>query len=179
MRTCSTTSQQRHQTPLPPRLHRVQRHADYTDVQNGDRQCCVPHGDDSVEVKWVDHSGRDDCEYETGCCSKTVDSRGRGRHWSARRVVLRGHADGEASTILHNPYNLTSRLLPRHTQHAEARCARFRRFHMDATHDNDELKLESCLWLDCHNIRVQLSSYRYVIHYRVMQVPAKFSEYTF
>lgn len=62
----------------PPRLHCARCHADYTEVENDDRSCRVPHDDDSASVEWVGRSGRDGCEYETfyGCCGQTVDGEG-------------------------------------------------------------------------------------------------------
>jgi len=61
----------------PPLLHCARCHGDYTDVENGDRSCRVPHDDDSANVEWVGR-GRGECEYETfyGCCSKTVEGEG-------------------------------------------------------------------------------------------------------
>ena len=61
----------------PPLLHCVRCHDDYTDVENGDRSCRVPHDDDSAEVELVGRA-RGECEYETfyGCCSKTVEGEG-------------------------------------------------------------------------------------------------------
>ena len=62
----------------PPLLHCVRCHADFTEVDNDDRSCRVPHDDDSANVEWVGRSGRDGCEYETeyDCCGKTVDGEG-------------------------------------------------------------------------------------------------------
>jgi hypothetical protein len=61
----------------PPLLHCVRCHDDYTDIENGDRSCRVPHDDDSAEVEWVGHK-RGDSDYETyyGCCGKTVEGEG-------------------------------------------------------------------------------------------------------
>ena len=62
----------------PPLLHCVRCHADYTEVDNDDRSCRVPHDDESANVEWVGRNGRDGCEYETqyDCCDKTVDGEG-------------------------------------------------------------------------------------------------------
>lgn len=61
----------------PPLLHCVRCHEDYTDIENGDRSCHVPHDDDSAEVEWAGHK-RGDSDYETyyGCCGKTVEGEG-------------------------------------------------------------------------------------------------------
>jgi len=48
----------------PPVLHCIRCHEDYTDVENGDRSCHVPHDNDSAEVEWVGHK-HGDSEYET------------------------------------------------------------------------------------------------------------------
>jgi len=62
----------------PPLLHCVRCHADYTEVENSDRSCRVPHDDDSAEIEWVGRSGHYNSEYEThwGCCGKTVEGEG-------------------------------------------------------------------------------------------------------
>jgi len=61
----------------PPLLHCVRCHEDYTDIDNGDRSCHVPHDDDSAFVEWAGHK-RGDSDYETyyGCCGKTVEGEG-------------------------------------------------------------------------------------------------------
>ena len=61
----------------PPLLHCVRCHVDYTEVENSDRSCRVPHDDNSADVEWVGRS-RGDSEYETyyGCCGKTVEGEG-------------------------------------------------------------------------------------------------------
>ena len=61
----------------PPRLHCVRCHADYTEIDNTDRSCHVPHDDDSAYVERVG-MGRGGSEYETqyGCCGKTVEGEG-------------------------------------------------------------------------------------------------------
>lgn len=61
----------------PPRLHCVRCHADYTEVENTDRSCHVPHDDDSAYVERVGMC-RGGSEYETqyGCCGKTVEGEG-------------------------------------------------------------------------------------------------------
>jgi hypothetical protein len=61
----------------PPLLHCVRCHEDYTDIENGDRSCRVPHDDESAEVGWAGHK-RGDSDYETyyGCCGKTVEGDG-------------------------------------------------------------------------------------------------------
>ena len=57
----------------PPLLHCVRCHADYTEIENDDRSCCMLHDEDSIELKWIGWNGR--CEYETiyRCCDKTVE----------------------------------------------------------------------------------------------------------
>ncbi|KAH9034782.1 hypothetical protein EDB84DRAFT_1438034 [Lactarius hengduanensis] len=61
----------------PTLLHCVRCHTDYTEVENDNRSCRVPHDEDSAEVEWVgmDRNGN---EYVTeyGCCGKTVDGEG-------------------------------------------------------------------------------------------------------
>jgi hypothetical protein len=61
----------------PPILHCVRCHEDYTDIENEDRSCRVPHDDDSAEVEWAGYK-RGDSDYETyyGCCGKTVEGEG-------------------------------------------------------------------------------------------------------
>lgn len=61
----------------PPRLHCVRCHSDYTEIENMDRSCHVPHDDDSAYVERVG-IGRGTSEYETqyGCCGKTVEGEG-------------------------------------------------------------------------------------------------------
>jgi hypothetical protein len=61
----------------PPLLHCVRCHEDYTDIENSDRSCRVPHDDDSAEVEWAGHK-RGNSDYETyyGCCGKTVEGEG-------------------------------------------------------------------------------------------------------
>lgn len=61
----------------PPVLHCVRCHEDYTDIENGDRSCRVPHDDESAEVEWAGHK-RGNSDYETfyGCCDKTVEGEG-------------------------------------------------------------------------------------------------------
>jgi hypothetical protein len=61
----------------PPRLHCVRCHSDYTEIENTDRSCHVPHDDDSAYVERVG-LGRGTSEYETqyGCCGKTVEGEG-------------------------------------------------------------------------------------------------------
>jgi hypothetical protein len=61
----------------PPRLHCVRCHVDYTEIENTDRSCHVPHDDDSAYVERVGMT-RGGSEYETqyGCCGKTVDGEG-------------------------------------------------------------------------------------------------------
>ena len=61
----------------PPLLHCVRCHDDFTDVDNGDRSCRVPHDDDSADVEWIGRAGGNS-DYETyyGCCGKTVEGEG-------------------------------------------------------------------------------------------------------
>lgn len=61
----------------PPLIHCVRCHADYTEVENTDRSCRVPHDDESANVEWVGRS-RGGSEYETfyGCCGQTVEGEG-------------------------------------------------------------------------------------------------------
>ena len=58
-------------------LYYVQCHKDYTDIKNSDCSCCVPHDDNSAEVKWAGHK-HSNSNYETyyGCCGKTVEGKG-------------------------------------------------------------------------------------------------------
>ncbi|EJD01671.1 uncharacterized protein FOMMEDRAFT_22039 [Fomitiporia mediterranea MF3/22] len=67
----------------PPRVHCVRCHKDYTEVENTDRSCLVPHDDESAEVEYVGNSkskiaGVVGSTYETlwGCCNKVVEGDG-------------------------------------------------------------------------------------------------------
>ncbi|KAH9018877.1 hypothetical protein EDB85DRAFT_2010618 [Lactarius pseudohatsudake] len=107
----------------PPLLHCVRCHTDYTEVENDNRSCRVPHDEDSAEVEWVgmDRNGN---EYVTeyGCCGKTVDGEGD-----------QGPPDGWCYEGMHT---------------TDVKRARFRD---DSTSDDD--MLESCVELNCHIIR--------------------------
>ncbi|KAN0126481.1 hypothetical protein V8E52_000121 [Russula decolorans] len=109
----------------PPLLHCVRCHDDYTDIENGDRSCRVPHDDDSAEVEYIGHK-RGDSDYETyyGCCGKTVEGEGD-----------LGPPDGWCYEGMHT---------------TDTKRARFR---ADSTNADD--KLDSCLRLNCHNIRAR------------------------
>ncbi|KAI9467384.1 hypothetical protein BJY52DRAFT_1111901 [Lactarius psammicola] len=110
----------------PPRLHCVRCHSDYTEIDNDDRSCHVPHDDDSAYVERVG-IGRGGSEYETqyGCCGKTVDGEGD-----------LGPPDGWCYEGMHT---------------TDVKRARFR---ADSTPAND--MLDSCFRLNCHNIRARL-----------------------
>ena len=62
--------------------HCVRCHKDFTDVENTDRSCLVPHDDESAEVERVGRSRKvgaaEGPVYETlwGCCGKTVEGDG-------------------------------------------------------------------------------------------------------
>ena len=62
----------------PPLLHCVRCHSDYTEIENDNRSCQVPHDEYNYEIEWVGPLGRDGYEYETQyfCCGKTVDGEG-------------------------------------------------------------------------------------------------------
>ncbi|KAI9507516.1 hypothetical protein F5148DRAFT_1204509, partial [Russula earlei] len=112
----------------PPLLHCVRCHADYTEVENDDRSCHVPHDDESADVARVGRGGgRFDSEYETyyGCCGKLVEGGGD-----------LGPPDGWCYEGKHT---------------TDIKRARFR---ADATNIDD--KLDSCFQLNCHNIRARL-----------------------
>ncbi|KAI0306809.1 hypothetical protein B0F90DRAFT_1556122, partial [Multifurca ochricompacta] len=113
----------------PPLLHCVRCHAYYTEVENSDRSCHMPHDDDSADVEWVGRSGRGDSEHETfyGCCGKTVEGEGD-----------LGPPDGWCYEGMHT---------------TDRKRARFR---ADSTLADD--KLESCFQLNCRHIRSQLPS---------------------
>ncbi|KAH8982842.1 hypothetical protein EDB92DRAFT_1804287, partial [Lactarius akahatsu] len=114
----------------PPRLHCARCHSDYTEVENDDRSCHVPHDDDSANVERVG-MGRGGSEYEThyGCCGKTVDGEGD-----------LGPPDGWCYEGMHT---------------TDMKRARFR---ADSTPAND--MLDSCFRLNCHNIRARLPGAR-------------------
>ncbi|KAH9164097.1 hypothetical protein EDB89DRAFT_2103205 [Lactarius sanguifluus] len=114
----------------PPRLHCVRCHSDYTEVENDDRSCHVPHDDDSANVERVG-MGRGGSDYEThyGCCGKTVDGEGD-----------LGPPDGWCYEGMHT---------------TDMKRARFR---ADSTPAND--MLDSCFRLNCHNIRARLPGAR-------------------
>ncbi|CCL98263.1 uncharacterized protein FIBRA_00257 [Fibroporia radiculosa] len=119
----------------PPRLHCVRCHKDYTEVDNDDRSCLVPHDDESAEVERVGRNanrggrsaGDPGTTYETiwGCCGKVTEGNGD-----------QGPPDGWCYEGKHT---------------TDTKRARFR---ADSTPQND--KLISCLRLNCHGIRDQL-----------------------
>ncbi|CDO69573.1 hypothetical protein BN946_scf184759.g13 [Trametes cinnabarina] len=118
----------------PPKLHCVRCHKDYTEVENDDRSCLVPHDDESAEVERVGTTKRANrapgtvgATYETlwGCCGKIVEGDGD-----------QGPPDGWCYEGKHT---------------TDIKRARFR---ADSTPQDD--KLVSCLRLNCHGIRSQL-----------------------
>ncbi|GJE87413.1 hypothetical protein PsYK624_034960 [Phanerochaete sordida] len=116
----------------PPRLHCVRCHKDYTEVENDDRSCLVPHDDESAEVERVGRGGherktKEGTEYETlwGCCGKTTEGDG-----------SQGPPDGWCYEGKHT---------------TDVKRARFR---ADSSPQND--KLVSCLRLNCHGIRARM-----------------------
>lgn len=112
----------------PPMRHCVRCHKDFTDVENTDRSCLVPHDDESAEVERVGRSRKvgaaEGPVYETlwGCCGKTVEGDGD-----------QGPPDGWCYEGKHT---------------TDAKRARFR---ADSTPTND--KLPSCYRMNCHGIR--------------------------
>ena len=69
----------------PPKLHCVRCHKDYTEVENDDRSCLVPHDDESAEVERVGltvearrMSDVPSSSYRTlwGCCDKVTEGDG-------------------------------------------------------------------------------------------------------
>ena len=69
----------------PPKLHCVRCHKDFTEVENDDRSCLVPHDDESAEVERVGRAGdlrttgdSPASSYQTlwGCCGKVTDGDG-------------------------------------------------------------------------------------------------------
>ena len=65
----------------PPKLHCVRCHKDFTEVENDDRSCLVPHDDESAEVERVGRSSATTTKaatYETlwGCCGRTSEGDG-------------------------------------------------------------------------------------------------------
>ena len=137
----------------PPLLHCVRCHGDYTDIENGDRSCRVPHDDDSAEVEYIGHK-RGDSDYETyyGCCGKTVEGEGdlgppdgwcyEGMHTVSQIAHLAGHFSSHM-LIIYPLYLYAAR-------QTDTKRARFR---ADSTNADD--KLDSCLRLNCHNIRAR------------------------
>ncbi|KAI0039195.1 hypothetical protein FA95DRAFT_1612765 [Auriscalpium vulgare] len=108
----------------PPRLHCARCHADFVDVENGDRACRVAHDDESAEVERVGRRAGEGAEYETlwGCCGRTVEGDGD-----------QGPPDGWCYEGKHT---------------TDVKRARFR---ADSTLTND--RLQSCLRLNCHGVR--------------------------
>ncbi|KAI0692563.1 hypothetical protein BC835DRAFT_1407003 [Cytidiella melzeri] len=116
----------------PPKLHCVRCHKDYTEVENDDRSCFVPHDDDSAEVERVGRTSelrrtKEGTEYETlwGCCGKTTEGDG-----------SQGPPEGWCYEGKHT---------------TDVKRARFR---ADSTPQDD--KLTSCLRLNCHGIRERM-----------------------
>ncbi|KAI0337914.1 hypothetical protein BDW22DRAFT_1432927 [Trametopsis cervina] len=116
----------------PPKLHCVRCHKDFTDVENDDRSCLVPHDDESAEVERVGRTGearktKEWTEYETlwGCCGKTTEGDG-----------SQGPPEGWCYEGKHT---------------TDIKRARFR---ADSTPLDD--KLTSCLRLNCHGIRARM-----------------------
>ena len=69
----------------PPKLHCVRCHKDFTEVENDDRSCLVPHDDESAEVERVGRAldlrasvDTPASSYQTlwGCCGKVTDGDG-------------------------------------------------------------------------------------------------------
>lgn len=69
----------------PPKLHCVRCHNDFTEVENDDRSCLVPHDDESAEVERVGRAAdlrttadTPASSYQTlwGCCGKVTDGDG-------------------------------------------------------------------------------------------------------
>ena len=58
----------------PPKLHCVRCHKGYTEVENTDRSCLIPHDDDSAEVMRAGLNTKGS-KYEThyACCNKIVE----------------------------------------------------------------------------------------------------------
>ncbi|KAI0089213.1 hypothetical protein BDY19DRAFT_131712 [Irpex rosettiformis] len=111
----------------PPKLHCVRCHKDFTEVENDDRSCLVPHDDESAEVERVGRSSTTTTQattYETlwGCCGKTSEGDG-----------SQGPPEGWCYEGKHT---------------TDAKRARFR---ADSTPQDD--KLTSCMRLNCHGIR--------------------------
>ncbi|THH11040.1 hypothetical protein EW146_g8180 [Bondarzewia mesenterica] len=115
----------------PPLLHCIRCHKDFTEVENADRSCLVPHDDDSAEVERVGRARKNTLaegpEYETlwGCCGKTVEGDGD-----------QGPPDGWCYEGKHT---------------TDIKRARFR---ADSTLADD--KLVSCIRLNCHGVRSAL-----------------------
>lgn len=60
----------------PPPLHCVRCHKDYTDTENNDRSCRIPHEENDCDISWV--GGYGDSEYVTTyvCCGIMVEGEG-------------------------------------------------------------------------------------------------------
>lgn len=147
----------------PPLLHCVRCHADYTEVENGERSCRVPHDDDSAEIEWVGRSGKYNSEYETywDCCGKTVEGEGdlgppdgwcyEGMHTVSRPCLTfspRAFPPFPAPWKPHTKYLFIPAALQPDIKRA--------RFRADSTNSDD--KLVSCLELNCRNTRARLPS---------------------
>jgi len=151
----------------PPLLHCVRCHADYTDVENGDRSCHVPHDDESAEVEWVGRS-RGDCEYETFwfCCGKTVEGEGdlgppdgwcyEGMHTVSRPGLSRSPHPPFSHSPPSFPSGNRSARIYTHIGDAPQTDAKRARFRADSTNTDD--KLVSCYELNCRNIRARPKS---------------------
>lgn len=149
----------------PPLLHCVRCHADYTEVDNDDRSCRVPHDDESANVEYVGRSGRDGCEYETeyDCCGKKVDGEGdlgppdgwcyEGMHTVSlsRPFSLSPLSLVETSTRAYMTQKNDLLSCVNDVLQIDVRRARFR---ADSTKSDD--KLVSCVELNCPNARVRL-----------------------
>lgn len=57
----------------PPQLHCVRCHKEYTEVENTDRSCLIPHDDESAIVEHVGSTKRHTYETLWGCCNRTVE----------------------------------------------------------------------------------------------------------
>ncbi|KAI0313138.1 hypothetical protein OF83DRAFT_1142763 [Amylostereum chailletii] len=111
----------------PPKLHCVRCHGDFVEVENGDTSCRVQHDDDSAEVERVGRAAGGGASYQT--------------LWACCGRTVEGDGDqGPPDGWCYEGKHTT-----------DVKRARFR---ADATPADD--KLQSCLRLNCHNVRATL-----------------------
>ncbi|KAI0797162.1 hypothetical protein C8Q75DRAFT_791004 [Abortiporus biennis] len=126
----------------PPKLHCVRCHKDFVEVENDDRSCLVPHDDESAEVERV---GLSTISAEGVKRGRPVEGTTFETLWGCCGKTVAGDGDqGPPDGWCYEGKHTT-----------DIRRARFR---ADSSIQDD--KLVSCIRLNCHGIRSQLSSRR-------------------